>query len=266
MRQQQGEWVASKHRTPGLNAVSDREALFPVGLAQFGEIRIRPAFHDVVALLVDAIRSGYFRVGDRLPSERELALELKVSRPVVRDALDVLERAGICEVRRGRFGGTTLVSLSGIPEVLSDMYGDQLAPLSQYLDVRRLLVTEACLRAADRATAEDLAALHEILDEAESAFDDFEAFLEHTVRYHMHVAIIAHNPILTELLRLIVNPMAVIGQRTSIRPPLDFLRKAHSTLQALAVAIEEKDQPAIFRLVDEHLARVRDVFAPNEQS
>jgi GntR family transcriptional repressor for pyruvate dehydrogenase complex len=258
--------VASKARpTRELKVVSDREALLRVGLAQFGEIRIRPAFHDVVALLIDAIRSGYFRVGDRLPSERDLAIELKVSRPVVRDALDVLERAGICAVSRGRFGGTTLVSLSGIPEVLSDLHGDQLASLSQYLDVRMVLVTEACLRAADRATAEDLAALHEILDEAKSAFDDFEAFLEHTVRYHLRIAIIAHNPILTELLRLIVNRMAVIGRRTSIRPPRAFLRKAHSTLQALAVAIEENDQTAISRLVAEHLTRVRDVFTTNEQ-
>jgi GntR family transcriptional regulator, transcriptional repressor for pyruvate dehydrogenase complex len=262
-RDLKGEPVALHERPVDAGAEAGR-AVRRGGLAQFGEIRIRPAFHDVVGLLIDAIRSGYFRVGDRLPAERDLALELEVSRPVVREAIDVLEAAHICEVKRGRFGGTTLVSLEGIPSVLSSLHGEHLAPLSQYLDVREILVIEACLRAAERATPEDIAALREILAEAEDALDVFDSFVEHTVRYVLLIAIIAHNPTLTEFLRVIVNRMAVVGRRSSIRPTHAFVQEIHAILLALTTAIEDNDQTAMRRLVQEHIKKVRGLFAPDE--
>lgn len=226
------------------------------GLAQFGAIHIRPAFHDVVAVLVDAIRSGYFAVGERLPSERELAAELEVSLPVVREALDVLERAEIVEVRRGRFGGTTLTSLAGIPQVLSGLHGEQLESIAQLLEVRRVLETEACLRAAEHARPADVAALREITREAAASRRDFEAFLELTVRFHLRIAVLSHNPTLTEFVRMIANRLAVAGWRGSVRPTPRLVGRVLALMDELTDAIEANDQPAICALVEEHIAKV----------
>ena len=58
-------------------------------------------YHGVVQHLEQAIESGAFPVGGRLPSERELADQLKVSRPVVREAIIVLQSRGLVQIRHG---------------------------------------------------------------------------------------------------------------------------------------------------------------------
>jgi GntR family transcriptional regulator, transcriptional repressor for pyruvate dehydrogenase complex len=241
-------------------AAASLERMFGLGLTQFGSIRIRPAFHEVVALLVDAIRSGYWRVGDRLPPVRELAAELNVSHPVVLEALEVLERAGVVEIRRGRWGGTVLVSLAGLPAVLADLLGDDIEPISMLLQARRVLELEACLLASARALPEEFAHLHELVAEAHAAIDDFDAFLELTVRFHIVIAVMSRNTVLAECLRMIANRMAVAGRRASVRPSKPFMQSVYEMMAALVAAIEEGDETAIRRHVDRHISLVADEF------
>ncbi|HZU16950.1 MAG TPA: GntR family transcriptional regulator, partial [Candidatus Dormibacteraeota bacterium] len=69
--------------------------------------RVRPArvSNEVVAQIREAIFSGRYQPGDRLPTERELSRQFGVSRVTVRDALRALEAAGLIEVRVGGQGG-----------------------------------------------------------------------------------------------------------------------------------------------------------------
>ena len=65
----------------------------------------------VVEQIENLILKGVLHSGDRLPSERDLAEQLKVSRPVLRDALKTLEERRLIEARRG--GGTYVCDLIG---------------------------------------------------------------------------------------------------------------------------------------------------------
>jgi DNA-binding FadR family transcriptional regulator len=77
--------------------------------AQFASVtRGMPAFAQVANQLVQAIETGQFVVGSRLPSEQQLAQEFGVSRPTVREALGCLQFAGYIEPRRG--SGTVVIS------------------------------------------------------------------------------------------------------------------------------------------------------------
>jgi DNA-binding transcriptional MocR family regulator len=67
------------------------------------------AFEITVARLAQAIRLGMVAVGERLPPERELAEQLRVSRVTLREAIGALREAGYLESRRGRSGGTFVV-------------------------------------------------------------------------------------------------------------------------------------------------------------
>src|SRR5690348_13515148 len=58
-------------------------------------------YQHVARELVAAIAAGRYAIGDRLPAERELALEFDVSRPTVREAIIALEAQGLVEVRLG---------------------------------------------------------------------------------------------------------------------------------------------------------------------
>src|SRR5215475_8595892 len=69
-------------------------------------VRQGNAFEETVERLLTAIKLGLVGPGDRLPAERDLAVQLGISRLTLRDAIHELTEAGYVSSRRGRFGGT----------------------------------------------------------------------------------------------------------------------------------------------------------------
>ena len=65
------------------------------------EIQRRRVHEDIVEYLLDDIKSGVYKVGEELPSERDLMDEFRVGRPAIRESLLRLERMGIIETRPG---------------------------------------------------------------------------------------------------------------------------------------------------------------------
>jgi len=83
------------------------------GLPDLAQVVLRPvrghhAFEACVEQLATAIRLGVHPNGSTLPSERELAERLHVSRATVREAITALRTAGMVETRRGRGGGSVV--------------------------------------------------------------------------------------------------------------------------------------------------------------
>jgi DNA-binding FadR family transcriptional regulator len=83
------------------------------GVPMWRPVRGGNAFEITVSRLAQAIRLGLVAEGDRLPAERELAEKLQVSRVTLREAIRALREAGFLESRRGRAGGTFVVSQAG---------------------------------------------------------------------------------------------------------------------------------------------------------
>jgi GntR family transcriptional repressor for pyruvate dehydrogenase complex len=83
------------------------------GLPDLGRVVLRPvrghhAFEACVEQLATAIRLGVYPLGSTLPSERELAQRMHVSRATLREAIVALRAADLVETRRGRGGGTVV--------------------------------------------------------------------------------------------------------------------------------------------------------------
>src|SRR3954471_7223991 len=76
------------------------------GVPMWRPVRGGNAFEITVARLAQAIKLGLVAEGERLPSERELAEQLRGSRVTLREAIRALREAGFLESRRGRTGGT----------------------------------------------------------------------------------------------------------------------------------------------------------------
>jgi DNA-binding FadR family transcriptional regulator len=122
------------------------------------EVAQTPRLYEVVAEQVAAaIRAGEFRLGDRLPAERELARQCGVGRPTVREAILALEIAGVLEVRGG-----SGVFVRAVPSPLRRVAQSTEAPFEAFA-ARRVIEAETAALAAERRTAEDLAALHAAL-------------------------------------------------------------------------------------------------------
>ena len=87
-----------------------------VGLeSSFEPVSSRRTFEEAVEQIAERIKSGDLHVGDRLPSERELAGIMRISRPTLREAVKTLVEAGVLEVRRGQSGGIFIASWLSSP-------------------------------------------------------------------------------------------------------------------------------------------------------
>lgn len=129
---------------------------------------------SVTTKAIDSIRSmirrGELQPGERLPPEQELAERLGVSRGSLREAVRALSQINVLDVRRG--DGTYVTSLAP-SELLSGLSFAmellQTHQVDEVLEVRRMLFPAATALAARRVTAEQLAAMHDVVDELEAA-------------------------------------------------------------------------------------------------
>ncbi|NYE35005.1 DNA-binding FadR family transcriptional regulator [Nocardioides cavernae] len=117
----------------------------------FRPVRPGNAFEDTVQRLLQTIRLGVVAPGDSLPSERELAVRLGVSRDTVREALRSLGEAGYVVARRGRYGGTFVAD--DLPHPEPDAAGPDPADLEEILALREVLEVGAARLAASRTLA-----------------------------------------------------------------------------------------------------------------
>ncbi|HEY8828906.1 MAG TPA: GntR family transcriptional regulator [Jatrophihabitantaceae bacterium] len=168
-------------------AAGNVEALWARTL--FSPVPARNAFEVTVERLAQSIRLGVVVDGEQLPPERELAETFGVSRVTLREAIKALRDVGLVESRRGRGGGTFIVS----PKVQRPRPPDQISrslghSLDDALALRRVVEPGAAALAATRTlTAADRASLHRYLDEATNC----EAGSRRLADSRLHLAIAA---------------------------------------------------------------------------
>ncbi|EKF20655.1 FadR/GntR family transcriptional regulator [Nitratireductor pacificus] len=157
----------------------------------------------VVRQIETLILEGVLRDGDRLPGERELARQLDVSRPILRDALKALEERGLILTRHG--GGTYVADVIGqvFSPPVSALIASHRKATADYLEYRREIEAIAAEYAARRATPEDLVLLEAIMERmnAAHAAEDFEAEAASDIEFHNAIVECAHNIVLLHTLR-----------------------------------------------------------------
>ncbi len=144
---------------------------------------------QVVREMENRIFSGELAIGERLPPERELALQLGVSRSLVNLAILDLESMGFLRIvpRQGTFvadyknESTPQMLLSLMTSGAADHSGAAL--FSSMMQTRRLLESECACLAAEHATEEELGRLSSILEEMRAATES-ERFSDANFRFH----------------------------------------------------------------------------------
>ena len=184
------------HLLAGLAHTTTRAAADPLG----EPIVARNVVDQVVERLVTAVALGVYVPGQCLPSERELAPMLGVSRSTARDALRRLTETGYLEVRRGRHGGYFVLADWGPSS--AEMVRRHLVPnwdaFEVLFDARTLLEPLIARTAAARRTPQDCEAILAALGDYERA-EDREASRQADERLHRAIADAAHNPLLLGL-------------------------------------------------------------------
>jgi GntR family transcriptional repressor for pyruvate dehydrogenase complex len=164
-------------------------------------LTLRTAGERIAERIVTAIALGEFVPGQQLPSERDLAAMLKISRTTVREALQRLHAAGYVTTKRGRGGGTFVQTDAGTAES-EEMIRRTLLPaweeLSEVLDFRQLIEQQIARTAAERRDDDDVKAIREAVAAYERAGSRNESRLADSA-VHQAITQAAHNGRLTEL-------------------------------------------------------------------
>jgi DNA-binding FadR family transcriptional regulator len=150
-------------------------------------------YQQVAERIRRQIETGTLAAGDRLPAEKDLAQQLGVSRPTVREALVALEIAGFVEIRTG--SGTYICHRG---KLLPPMLDAGPGPF-ELLHARLLIEGEVASEAAMRATAEDLAAVEATIHEMEEKILAGEHSRAADQKFHVLIAKVSGNSVLAEL-------------------------------------------------------------------
>ncbi len=179
----------------------------------------------VVQRLHDAIAQGHLAVGEHLPSERELCEQLGVSRTIVREAIRVLASQGVLTVRQGRravvAADFSTAYLRPMRQLIADTARETFADV---LDARLILEMASAERAAQKANADDIAAMSAALEALRAAPPRSAAADQAHAAFHRAVARASHNLFLTRMVEsLIESHSAHDPERTNpAEEPLDL--------------------------------------------
>jgi GntR family transcriptional regulator, transcriptional repressor for pyruvate dehydrogenase complex len=170
----------------------------PANLSRIELAPREPLGAEVARRLLDHLLSGAVPQGGRIPSERQLAESLGVSRPAVREAIRALGFLGLLEVRQGSgtyFRGPDQELLFRLFE-WTLLFGDGKA--RDLLETRADLETIASGRAAERRSEAEVAALEELLERMRVS--DQAGFPDADLAFHSKIAELAGNVVLEDML------------------------------------------------------------------
>jgi GntR family transcriptional regulator, transcriptional repressor for pyruvate dehydrogenase complex len=220
----------------------------------FRQLGRRKAYEEVVDQIRERIFNASVKTGERLPTERDLAVQFGVSRVVVREAVRALELAGMLRVKKGPKGGIFVAEDHQRP--ITDSIGNLLARgearLKDLFEVRRLIEPYAAERVARIGTARDFDELAAVVAQARSAQGDVDAVRELNIETHRRIIRMARNPVLaavgeTVLLMLSERLRPVKGRAAGRVLDLhrDLLQAFRERDAKAARAIMEKDIAAV---------------------
>ena len=224
-------------------------------------IEPRRLYRQIADQLRGPIERGEYEVGSRLPPERDLALQVGVSRPTVRAGLRTLAALGVVRSRRG--SGTYIPD--GPPtmgaEALSFLAALHKFTVDDVYEARRILEVGAAGLAAERATPEQLATLADEVAGLFASLNDRQVFLVHDINFHRSVAAASGNPIVASMVEMVA-ALFYEQRRTTAECAVDRnLRDAADAHRQIYQAVRAKDAERARRLMGEHLLRARSYMA-----
>ncbi|HEU5253567.1 MAG TPA: FCD domain-containing protein [Solirubrobacterales bacterium] len=224
--------------------------------AVFMPVQPASTFEETVERLGSAIRAGLLAPGVKLPPERELAKQLRISRSTLRQALTALVQSGHLVSLRGRSGGTFVAERPPLTEPDGE-------PLDQgawaVLDYRLAIETGAVLLAAERGSEERFARLDELVAKMEDELEDFEEFRRTDIRFHIGIAEAAQSPRLLSAMTDVQSQMSALI--ALIAHPPEVLTRSNEQHERLLQALRKGDGPGAVREMREHTEGTEHILA-----
>jgi len=178
------------------------------------EVVRRNKVYEEVAKQIERLILEKLQPGDKLPSERELAEMLQVSRSSIRDAIRSLELTGLVEPRQG--AGTIIRELSA--QSLVNPFANALKRrqelVSELLDFRKMLEPPLAARAATHASSDEISEMDEILQRQEVTLSHGEASIAEDAEFHYSIALASGNSVVLKVLDILMDLLRETRERS----------------------------------------------------
>ena len=213
-----------------------------------------PVGEMVARRILDMVKSGALQPGDQLPTERDLAQSLNVSRPSVREAIRGLAILGVVRTVQG--GGAYISDLDADALLGPIQFFLSLQDLNvrELYDARSLIESDVARRAAVNIEAASLARLEAILVAQKDCLDNPDAFRASDHAFHEIIWIGSKNA----FLKRIGESLNVIGlefrKRASESPAV--LQQSYADHQVLLAALKDRDADAAAKAAERHMQNV----------
>lgn len=221
----------------------------------------RNHYEEIAEQLKQLILDGKLKVGDKLPSTKDMSEQFGVGRSTTREALSALKAMGYIEIRQG--GGCRVISSAPtpaqveLPELQTLRMNRE--TLLELLEARHALEVSNASIAADKATEADIAQLRSVIMEMEAAIgDDLEG--ERTdLLFHLTVAKATHNSIMLRLFESIVGQLETVIRdirRVEIYANRSVAERLYEEHLAIFEAISVRDAALANQRMKAHLEHV----------
>jgi len=222
----------------------------------FAVVRRNKVYEDVAKQIERQILKK-LKPGDKLPSERELAEMLQVSRSSIRDAIRGLELMGLVEPRQG--AGTIVRGLSA--ESLLNPFANALKHrqelVSELLDFRKMLEPPLAARAATHASPDEISEMEEILQRQEERLSDGEAAIAEDAEFHYNIALASGNSVVLKLIDMVMDLLRDTRERSlqlEGRP-----QKSLAGHRRILAAIKRHDAEAAKAAMRRHIEDIEEI-------
>lgn len=231
------------------------------------EIQRRRVHEDIVNYLLEDINDSVYKVGEELPSERDLMEEFHVGRPAVRESLMKLERMGVIETRPGVRAKVCEPSVFPLLEEMGSVVRLNMRTSAGQKEIleTRLFFENALVRiAAKQIDAAGLQKLRDVLDVQKAFLDDMPKFSDTDQEFHGIIAAISEIPMVVALYQNMgkwlldqhLKTLAVKGQA----------KRAYAAHEEIYAAISAHDPDAAETAMTAHLTQVETIYVDKPRS
>lgn len=226
----------------------------------FQPLPVKRTFMEIANQIKSSIYAKTLKTGDKLPSERELAVQFSVGRISVREALRMLEQAGLILIKQGSGGGAYVraADMSAVSESVYDLVSRTDISLEDVTEVRLAVEKQILQSAFENITADDMGMLEKSIKELETVIkkktrEDIPVYFELT-NFHVIIARATRNPVFEIILKVLMNvTVKVINVQLT---DVERLKKHLLFHKAIYRAIKSRDLERAIEKTEEHVLEV----------
>jgi GntR family transcriptional repressor for pyruvate dehydrogenase complex len=231
---------------------------------KYKQIKPKKIYEEVAEELIEMIKSGQLKPGEKLDSVQQLAESFQVSRSAIREALSALKAMGLIDLRQGEGTYIREFDPKQLSFPLSTAFLMNKGDVAQLLEVRKILEIGVVASAANNRSEQNLSAMHDALMEMKLAYGNEELGEKADYAFHLAIAEASQN----ELLRSLMNHVSslLIETMRETRKIWLFSKKTsverlYDEHQMIYEAIFDQNAKKAQQAMRDHLQTVEDMLS-----